>query len=59
MFSNFFHVRISDGFVLPYKRVHLAGLFISVVCKPVCRGYQSHLADFLLRINFNNLYNAE
>ena len=41
------------------KRVHLAGLFISVVSKLVCRGYQSHLADFLLRINFNNLYNVE
>lgn len=31
----------------------------TVVSKLVRRGYQSHLADFLLRINFNNFYNVE
>ena len=30
-----------------------------MVSKLVRRGYQSHLADFLLRINLNNFYNAE
>ena len=31
----------------------------TVVSKLVNRGYQSHLADFLLRINFNNFYKVE
>lgn len=29
---------------------------LSVVTKLVNRGYQPHLEDFLLRINFNNYY---
>lgn len=30
--------------------------FLPVVTKLVNRGYQPHLEDFLLRINFNNYY---
>lgn len=29
---------------------------LAVVTKLVNRGYQPHLEDFLLRINFNNYY---
>lgn len=36
-----------------------ASFLFTVVSKLVRRGYQSHLADFLLRINFNNFYNVE
>lgn len=31
-------------------------VFLLVVTKLVNRGYQPHLEDFLLRINFNNYY---
>ena len=31
-------------------------MLISVISKLVKRGYQSHLQDFLLRLNFNDYY---
>jgi gamma-tubulin complex component 6 len=33
-----------------------AGLLMKVIIKLVERGYQPHLEDFLLRLNFNNFY---
>ena len=43
-----------------FKLVEQSVQFLRILSgKLVRRGYQSHLADFLLRINFNNFYNAE
>lgn len=52
------HVHLSEG-IKWNAEAHLsepAPLLSSVVTKLVNRGYQPHLEDFLLRINFNNYY---